>query len=123
MKWRFILLILILLGIIIIIAIDPAKSTWMPKCPIWLTTGLYCPGCGSQRAAHALLTGHFSEAFHYNPYLLFAWPYLAALVIERLCLTGTIQLRCRKILEHKYTIFFYLTTYCIWFVVRNILKI
>lgn len=120
---RKLLLILIFSGIIILIVIDPTKSTWMPKCPIWLTTGLYCPGCGSQRAVHALLTGHIMEAFHYNLYLLLAWPYLAALVIEKLCLTGTIQLRWRKVLEHKYTIYFYLATYCIWFVVRNILHI
>lgn len=102
---------------------DPSKTAWVPKCPIWLTTGLYCPGCGSQRAAHALLMGHWGEAFHYNLYLALAWPYLAALAAERLLLTGNIQLRWRKILEHKYTVYFYLVTYFIWFIVRNMLKI
>ena len=123
LKLKTFILLLILLGIITIMAIDPAKSIWMPKCPIWLTTGLYCPGCGSQRAAHALLTGHLAEAFRFNFYLVFAWPYLAALVIERMFLTGNTQLRWRKFLEHKYTICFYLATYFIWFVVRNLLKI
>ena len=66
---------------------------------------------------------HFAEVFRFNLYLLFAGPYLAALIIERLLLTGEFQQRCRNILEHKYTIYFYLATYCIWFVVRNILKI
>lgn len=28
-----------------------------PKCPIHAVTGLWCPGCGSQRAAFALLNG------------------------------------------------------------------
>ena len=120
---RIVILVMILLGVIILVTVDPSKSPWLPKCPIWLATGLYCPGCGSQRAAHALFTGHFAEVFRFNLYLLFAGPYLAALIIERLLLTGKLQQRCRIILEHKYTIYFYLATYCIWFVVRNILKI
>ena len=69
---RIVILVMILLGVIILITVDPSKSPWLPKCPIWLATGLYCPGCGSQRAAHALFTGHFAEVFRFNPYLLFA---------------------------------------------------
>ena len=47
---------------------------WMPLCPVHALTGLSCPGCGSQRALHALLTGHPAEAWHYNPYLFIAVP-------------------------------------------------
>lgn len=36
---------------------DPINNLLFPKCPLYATTGLYCPGCGSQRATHALL--HF----------------------------------------------------------------
>ena len=32
-------------------------------------TGLYCPGCGSGRAALALLHGHLWEALRHNPLL------------------------------------------------------
>ncbi|MDF1518663.1 MAG: DUF2752 domain-containing protein, partial [Lutibacter sp.] len=28
---------------------------YLPECPLYFTTGIYCPGCGSQRATHQLL--------------------------------------------------------------------
>ena len=47
---------------------DPVEVRWMPKC-IWkVATGTDCPGCGSQRMAHALMHGDFSGAWHANAY-------------------------------------------------------
>ena len=40
--------------------IDPNKNALFPRCPFNALTGLYCPGCGSQRAIHDLL--HFNFA-------------------------------------------------------------
>ena len=37
----------------------------MPACIFYHTTGWECPGCGSQRALHALLQGHIMEAWSY----------------------------------------------------------
>ncbi|WP_338730818.1 DUF2752 domain-containing protein [Mangrovimonas cancribranchiae] len=37
-----------------------------PKCPFYRFTGLYCPGCGSQRAIHDILNGHFIEGLRHN---------------------------------------------------------
>ena len=54
-----------MLGIIYFI-IDPSTCAFMPRCPVRLITGLPCPGCGSQRAIHALLHLDFKEAFHQN---------------------------------------------------------
>jgi len=34
---------------------DPINNLLFPKCPLYATTGVYCPGCGSQRATHSLL--------------------------------------------------------------------
>ncbi len=54
-------------------------------CLFYETTGLYCPGCGSGRAALALLHGHFLKALGHNPLLfllglpcgvLLVWEYL-----------------------------------------------
>lgn len=44
---------------------NPAHSLF-PRCPFHAATGLYCPGCGSQRAIHQLLHGHWLEAANYN---------------------------------------------------------
>ncbi|MEK6154886.1 DUF2752 domain-containing protein [Flavobacteriaceae bacterium 3-367] len=34
---------------------DPGQVSFFPKCPLFAATGLYCMGCGSQRAIHDLL--------------------------------------------------------------------
>ena len=46
---------------------DPAApGSWFPPCVFHRATGLWCPGCGLTRAAHALLTGHPLQALGYN---------------------------------------------------------
>lgn len=40
------------------------------SCPIHSLTGVFCPGCGSTRAATALLRGDLELAFHNNALLL-----------------------------------------------------
>jgi hypothetical protein len=35
-------------------------------CPVHLTTGLLCPGCGIQRSIGSLLSGNFEQAWAYN---------------------------------------------------------
>lgn len=39
---------------------------FFPRCPLQLLTGLHCPGCGTQRALHALLHGRWREAAGHN---------------------------------------------------------
>lgn len=53
----------------VLLAVCGTDSPWVPKCLFHTVTGLDCPGCGSQRAISALLNGHFSEAWHFNPAL------------------------------------------------------
>lgn len=45
---------------------DPLEQLAWLRCPVNLTTGLYCPGCGSLRAVHALLHGDIVAALHSN---------------------------------------------------------
>lgn len=51
----------------------------MPRCLFKLVTGWSCPGCGSQRAFHALLRGDFHAALEANLLLPFAMAYLVVL--------------------------------------------
>jgi Protein of unknown function (DUF2752). len=61
---------------------DPAVHPF-PQCPSYWLTGLQCPGCGSQRALHQLLHGHFREALQHNSLMVVGLPYvLFGLLLE-----------------------------------------
>jgi hypothetical protein len=49
---------------------DPTRYHLYPVCLFHRVTGWLCPGCGSLRALHQLLHGHFVTAFRFNPLLL-----------------------------------------------------
>ena len=66
---------LISLGIYVF-AFEPGRTGFFPLCPFRLVTGLTCPGCGSTRALHQLLHGHFASAFMLNPLFIIAIPFL-----------------------------------------------
>lgn len=46
-------------------------------CPFLLTTGFYCPGCGTLRATYALLHGDVRLALAQNPFLVLSLPIFA----------------------------------------------
>ncbi|MFI5378183.1 MAG: DUF2752 domain-containing protein [Tepidisphaerales bacterium] len=57
---------------------DPAQpGGFFPPCLFHVLTHLYCPGCGSQRAAHQLLHGRLLGALHCNALACAAVPLLA----------------------------------------------
>ncbi|CAM5552608.1 DUF2752 domain-containing protein [Streptomyces coeruleorubidus] len=58
-------------------AVDPNEPGHYPVCPLLHYTGLYCPGCGGLRSAHAFVHGDLPAALHANAlavlgYLAFA---------------------------------------------------
>jgi len=54
----------------------PGKTSWLPGCQFNLLTGLYCPGCGSTRAFHALTHGNLSAALRMNALAVAAIPFI-----------------------------------------------
>jgi len=56
---------------------NPAKYGLFPQCPFHKLTGLDCPGCGSQRALHALLHLDFKAAAGYNLLMIISIPFLS----------------------------------------------
>lgn len=66
----------LLAGAAYLFVFEPGKSGFFPACPFRLMTGFTCPGCGTTRALHEILHGHFAAAFMLNPLLLFAIPFL-----------------------------------------------
>ena len=65
-------------------AFDPAADGIFPACLLYDHTGLYCPGCGSTRAAHQLLHGDLYAAFRLNPLLVTALPAIIYALSQRL---------------------------------------
>lgn len=102
---------------------DPAQYILMPKCLFKLLTGLSCPGCGIQRAIHALVHGHIKEAIHYNYYLIYSAPYALSFLIVWAMPTGRRKLQLRCIIENRQVVNFYIITFLVWFVLRNLLNI
>ncbi|MFD6659137.1 DUF2752 domain-containing protein [Streptomyces parvus] len=57
--------------------VDPNEPGHYPVCPLLKLTGVFCPGCGGLRSAHAFITGDLGAAFGANAiatagYFLFA---------------------------------------------------
>jgi hypothetical protein len=63
---------------------DPAASGRFPSCPFHHFTGLFCPGCGSQRALHSLLHGHILKAADYNLVLVLYLPLILIYYADQL---------------------------------------
>ena len=50
-------------------------------CPIKLTTGLYCPGCGVSRMCLSIIKLDFQSAYHYNQCVFILSPFIIILLI------------------------------------------
>lgn len=57
------------------------KGTIFPPCPTNYISDIYCPGCGSLRAMHALVHGNFAEAASQNILTLIFLPILVLMVL------------------------------------------
>jgi hypothetical protein len=88
----------VVIASLILLFVNPLEQLAWLRCPVNLTTGLYCPGCGSLRAIHALLNGDLLSALSYNLLTVAVLPVLLVVGIQSLlrALQGrssTIQVR------------------------------
>lgn len=58
--------VILFLMLLLYFSYNPSESNIFPKCPFYSFTGLYCPGCGSQRAIHEFLHGNIFEGLKHN---------------------------------------------------------
>ena len=98
---------------------SPTEAEWMPKCVFKQLTGWDCAACGNQRALHAFMHGHFSEAFHYNPFSIISIPYIVLLLFTTFS-ASSIATRWRTYVQHPITVFTYLALLILWWIGRNI---
>ena len=87
-------------------------------CLFKAATGLDCPGCGTQRAFHALLHGDLAGAWGFNAAFVLSLPLIALLVALRLK-PGISPLMVRITGSRPFilTVFF---LFVAWTIMRNI---
>ena len=97
--------------------VDPSEAVWMPKCLFHTLTGLECPGCGSQRAIHALLNGDIAAAWGFNPLVLLFIP-----ILLPMALSAPLKRRCPRfygIMNSPFMILLCGAVIVAWFIIRN----
>lgn len=117
----WILLVTLFAGAFIIYYYKNPTSPWFPQCPVKLLTGYSCPGCGVQRAFHALLHGNLGQALAYNYFFVLSVPYFILACIAFILKEKFTKFE--KIVEGRTLALIYVVCYCVWFVVRNVLGI
>lgn len=98
--------------------LDPSASSLFPRCIFLETTGYKCPGCGSQRAIHALLHGDVVGAFRYNAFLLIGIPWIGLCLFAESRRTRNPRLYVR--LNAPLLIWLFLIMVLLWWLLRNI---
>ena len=98
--------------------LDPSQSGFFPRCVFHELTGYKCPGCGTQRAVHALLHGDVAAALRYNAILLIAVPWIALCLYAESQRTRNPRLYDR--LNAPLLIWLFLAIVLIWWLLRNI---
>lgn len=68
---------------LVLFLFNPSQYGFYPRCMLYVTTGLYCPGCGATRAAYQLLHGHILTAMHYNVLFVLSVPFGAFYSLRR----------------------------------------
>ncbi|MFF3780525.1 DUF2752 domain-containing protein [Streptomyces sp. NPDC001933] len=61
-------------------AVDPNQPGHYPVCPLLRFTGLYCPGCGGLRSAHAVAHGDIAAALGSNALAVAGYAVFAVLL-------------------------------------------
>ena len=98
---------------------DPSTSRIALICPFKEVTGWDCPGCGGQRALHALLHGDFERAFRFNPFLIIGFPMIVlAFLTEGFHTRWTSWLK-KHIVTQKFLYAYIVLTFA-WWIGRNI---
>lgn len=98
--------------------VNPSETWWTPKCIVHWITGFDCPGCGSQRALHCLLTGDLGGAFGYNAFLVILLPIILLMGISELWPQRFEKFN--RMLAHPVVIGLFVAATVFWTVWRNI---
>lgn len=106
--------------VVVYATVSPEQSRWFPRCMFLELTGLQCPGCGSQRALHALLNGDVPAAMAFNPFLVVSIPYLLAVALTTFS-SAAVAVKARRYVQHRLAVTLYIVLLAAWWIGRNLL--
>jgi len=106
--------------------VDPESSRLFPRCLFKTVTGYDCPGCGSQRAIHALLRGDIAGAFHYNAFMVSCIPLVMLLLVGEylrvfhpsVIPSSPVLRRLERFFSSRGFIFFVIAAALLWWIFR-----
>ena len=110
--------ILLLCAAVVLYTYNPESTTFFPRCPFLVLTGLKCPGCGSQRAIHALLHADLPAAFHYNALLVLSLPIIFLLLYAEAVRRKKPAFYAR--IQRPAYIWIYFAITLVWMAARNV---
>lgn len=105
-------------AIVLFYGLNDPTAIRAPRCMLKTLTGYDCPGCGAQRAIHALLHGHIAQAWGYNPALFILLPLAFLYGLHELL--GYRNERLERILYHPAVLYSLIAAILLWWVLRNI---
>ncbi|MEJ6791859.1 MAG: DUF2752 domain-containing protein [Lacinutrix sp.] len=98
---------------------NPSNSNYFSKCIFYSTTGLHCPGCGSQRALHHILQGNILTGLKHNLLLVL----LVIILIYKAVLFGLEKYYVKKfksLLNNSKVIKVILVIIILYWILRNV---
>jgi hypothetical protein len=120
MKIKYLGILFLAAGIVFLYYnLNPSDVNFFPKCPLYVTTGIYCPGCGSQRATHQLLQFNLLGVLQQN-ILYFAGIILIAYHVIVTSLNLYVKKNIYNYLYHPKTPIIILIIVIIYWILRNI---
>lgn len=97
---------------------DPTEVDWMPRCLWKVVTATDCPGCGSQRMAHALMHGDICGAWHANAFALCMLPIIVFMIWLEL-MRGSLPKLYSKV-HSPWVIRLIFIMILAWWIIRNL---
>jgi len=101
--------------------VDAREGDFFPHCPFHSLTGLYCPGCGSQRALSALLHLDLASAIKHNVLMVASLPFIlySAIVLVHNAISNGRKLQ-QKLFYTKWFVYSTLVLVVLFGILRNI---
>ncbi|MEM8847159.1 MAG: DUF2752 domain-containing protein [Bacteroidota bacterium] len=102
-------------AVLLFFSYNPETHFFFPKCPVEQYMGIYCSGCGSQRAAHDLLHFRIGDVFDHNFLFL---PFLVLVTQHVLSKTGIIS--SKSLISYRYAPIVILVVIVVFMILRNL---